>query len=58
MFSIDIDFDNASKAWLSNKKRVGQQYVYVCNCYTKKGKKCVNKSLQGSDFCYVHRKFK
>ena len=58
MFSIDIDFDGASKAWLLNKKRVGQQYIYICKCFTKNGDKCLNKRYKENDFCYVHRKFK
>ena len=27
---VNIDFDEASRAWNSNKKRVGTEYSYVC----------------------------
>jgi len=30
-YPIDIDFDEASKAWMRNKKRIGEgMYAYVC----------------------------
>ena len=31
LYTVDIDFDNASKAWRQNKKQDGQgQFKYVC----------------------------
>ena len=45
---VDIDFDGASKAWLANKIRKGQSYVYKCivpNCE----KEVVHNSL-----CKIH----
>ena len=28
-YDVDIDFDNASRAWRSNKRRDGESWVYV-----------------------------
>ena len=28
---VKIDFDEASREWNANKKRIGQMYVYTCN---------------------------
>ena len=28
---VNIDFDEASRAWRKNKTRVGQSYKYVCS---------------------------
>ena len=58
IYEVNIDFDEASKAWLMNKKRVGELYVYICGATTKKGKCCYNKKYRDYDFCYIHRKNK
>ena len=43
IYEVNIDFDEASKAWLMNKRRVDESYVYICGATTKKGKCCQNK---------------
>lgn len=41
LYTVDIDFDNASKAWRQNKKQDGQgQFKYVCASVKKDGSKC------------------
>ncbi len=37
---INIDFDGAHEAWNTNKKRVGQGYLYVCGRRLANGKSC------------------
>jgi hypothetical protein len=41
MYSVDIDFDYASKCWRQNKKYKGKGYfVYICNYVHSNGKRC------------------
>ena len=35
-----IDFDEASKAWRANKKKIGQLFVYICTYIHSNGKRC------------------
>ena len=54
---VEIDFDDASKAWMANKKSLGNGcYKYTCIKITKTGKKCKNDSLRGCDKCRFHNK--
>ena len=53
---INIDFDGASKAWNSNKRRVGQGYVYICGAILKNGSKCQRKPKIDCEHCYQHQK--
>jgi hypothetical protein len=56
-FNIDIDFDEASAAWMKNKRSIGYgSYKYCCTEFTKSGEKCKNKPLQDSSFCHIHKK--
>ena len=50
-YSVDIDFDDASKEWSANKKRVGQMYIYVCGTKLASGKRCQNKPSNNLDRC-------
>lgn len=50
-YSVDIDFDDASKEWSANKKRVGQMYIYVCGTKLTSGKRCQNKPSNNLDRC-------
>lgn len=55
MYEVDIDFDGASEAWRSNKKSFGNgHYKYVCEGFTKTGKKCVREPSAGCAFCKIH----
>jgi hypothetical protein len=54
---VDIDFDEASNAWKSNKKSTGNGcYKYICIKITKTGKQCKNDSLRNCDYCRFHNK--
>ena len=58
IYAVNIDFDEASRAWNKNKKKVGLQYVYVCGATTKKGDNCLNKRFKDLEYCYRHRNYK
>ena len=56
IYNVDIDFNEASQAWNSNKKHIGNgMYKYICNALSKKGNKCNKKCLAGQEFCRWHR---
>jgi hypothetical protein len=56
-FNVEIDFDEASRAWNSNKKRVGTgTYVYICEHVFKNGNSCKNERLNNCLFCKTHMK--
>ena len=58
-YEVDIDFDEASDAWLQNKvKSAYCVYSYICGHITKRGTRCMNKPLKGLDetYCYIHSK--
>ena len=54
--NVDIDFYEASRAWRSNKVRIGDGYKYVCQKPNMSGSPCKKKCLQGSDYCKTHMK--
>lgn len=57
IYEVDIDFDGASEAWRSNKKSLGNgHYKYVCEGFTKTGKKCVREPAATCAFCKLHNK--
>lgn len=56
-FEIDIDFDKASRAWMQNKKRVGQSYVYICGKCMSTGKPCQREPVEGQARCKRHSIF-
>ena len=58
IYLVNIDFDEASREWNRNKKRVDQSYVYICGAVTKQGSYCQNKRYKNCNFCYAHRKKK
>jgi hypothetical protein len=55
-FELEYDFDNASKLWNANKKKLENAcYIYVCGYLkSKTGKKCMNKTSCGV-FCRFHK---
>ena len=57
LYEVNIDFDEASEAWKSNKRSIGNgSYKYVC---AKKGKNnncCLTKCLPGEIYCKTHLK--
>jgi hypothetical protein len=45
LYTVDIDFDEASYLWTSNKKKQSNGcYTYVCGSLLKNGKFCQRKS--------------
>ena len=56
-YAVDIDFDEASRAWKSNKKSIGNgSYKYMCAGVFKNGKKCNRTVVDqvGCEFCKMH----
>ena len=52
---VTIDFDEASKAWMQNKRKITNGcYVYRCIATTKKGEPCKCKPSQNSQYCHIH----
>ena len=53
LYDVNIDFDEASREWQSNKKSIGNSsYKYVCQ---KVGTKiCRSKCLAGEHYCSKH----
>ena len=43
-------FDASSKAWMNNKKRIGQIYIYICEHPSCK------RTVSSSRFCVKHEK--
>jgi hypothetical protein len=56
-FNVEIDFDDASKAWKSNKKSIGNgSYKYICTQKLKNGNSCSLQCLSGEIYCKTHLK--
>jgi hypothetical protein len=57
LFEVNIDFDEASEAWKSNKKSIGNgSYKYVCAKRGKNNNTCIAKCLPGEIYCRTHLK--
>ena len=55
LYTVEIDFDEASRMWKANKKSIGNgSYKYVCSQKTKSGNKCKRESLPSCDYCNQH----
>ena len=49
-YDVDIDFDEASRAWRSNKLLVGEgHFAYKCAS-------CNRRAVKGSEMCGIHRR--
>jgi hypothetical protein len=55
-YTVDIDFDEASREWNRNKRRAGHSYVYVCGYMCASGKPCKRSPSAGCEHCGVHNK--
>ena len=56
-YEVNINFDEASECWKSNKKSIGNgSYRYVCCKRGKNNNLCIKKCLPGEDYCSVHYK--
>jgi hypothetical protein len=42
---VDIDFDEASNAWMANKIRRGHSMAYRCQAITKNGTQCTRPAI-------------
>lgn len=57
LYEVNIDFDEASRAWKSNKKSIGNgQYKYVCSHYKKDGTTCGKVCYKDFAYCWQHWK--
>lgn len=55
LYEVNIDFDEASKAWHANKKSIGNgQYKYICTV-EKNGIKCGKSCYNNLSYCWSHR---
>lgn len=56
--SVEIDFDEASKYWNANKRRVGNApiYEYVCGAICKNGQFCQKRPVKNDRHCIIHQK--
>lgn len=56
LYTVDINFDEASNEWLANKKRVGHNYVYICDqVVIKTGLKCGKVCYKDGLTCFIHK---
>ena len=52
MYSVDIDFDEASRAWNANKRRIGNgEYVYICGKQMRNGRRCKKNQDSAPHIC-------
>jgi len=60
-FTVDIDFDEASAAWMANKVRRGPSLCYQCTAMKKDGNPCVKPILSHTSIspmlCKMHQRF-
>jgi hypothetical protein len=57
VYEVDIDFDEASKMWKFNKKRMGNgTYKYICCELNKSGLKCGRNIEDDAKYCKTHNK--
>jgi hypothetical protein len=58
LYEVNIDFDDASKCWLANKRSLGGgTYRYVCAKKGKNNNMCIARCLPGEDYCKTHLLF-
>ena len=59
MNRCEINFDEASKLWRSNKVSIGNgSFKYVCGYIRKDGGKCRNPQYKHHPSCHLHFKKK
>ena len=57
LYEVNIDFDEASKMWKFNKKRMGNgTYKYICCELNKSGLKCGRNIADDAKYCKTHNK--
>lgn len=62
ILSVDIDFDDASTQWRSNKRSIGNgSFQYICRktlssgSVNKPGRTCNRQACMYSSFCKIHK---
>ena len=56
LYKVEINFDESSEAWRSNKKCIcNGHYKYICIQKTKSGNQCKRESLKFCDNCKMHQ---
>jgi hypothetical protein len=58
-YCVDIDFDEAITEWNKNKRRVGQNYIYICGKICKTGFPCQRPRPSypsTNEYCNLHNK--
>ena len=54
-YDVNIDFDEASREWRSNKLSMDNgHFKYICGEITKTGSKCNNKLKKDCNKCHIH----
>lgn len=54
---VNINFDEASDAWMKNKiKTTDGEYKYICGAICKNGNKCLR--ITNNTRCFYHKKKK
>lgn len=55
IYSVNINFDEASEVWKANKKSMGNgTYKYICCATTLSGKQCKRESILFEEYCKIH----
>ena len=56
LFEVNIDFDEASRAWRANKRSMGNgTYKYTCEKMISSGRKCSKDAWKNSGVCCTHK---
>ena len=56
LFEVNIDFDEASRAWRANKRSVGNgTYKYTCEKMISSGRMCSKDAWKNSGVCCTHK---
>ena len=60
LYEVNIDFDAASKAWMANKRSIGNgHYKYICTyspSSNQNDSKCGKSCYKELSYCWQHRK--
>jgi len=60
---VSVDFDEATREWVDNKKKLANGcYVYICNYPLSTGKPCkkrsvLNPTICSYEYCSQHQKY-
>ena len=54
-YTFVFDFDESSREWNANKRKVGNGcYKYICNFQCKSGNLCKREAKFNEEFCSTH----